>query len=240
MVGYTGLSASKLDLLILNGHDEGLGTYAAEIRAFVAAGGGLLVGNHVWTWSGPAATHPSNILLHPMGIVVSASWAAADATLSATQPPPQTANAEVGLACLEATLRGNASHPCLHRTDDDISAAMESLAGVAAYTPWGGSFWSRLATVCRAGIAVAANDGSYACMHAGWPAGAGAGPPLPHTGPLWFAMQALSCSMLTLFLRCCVPGLHGCGLQWEAGAVTSRAGINPKAPIHASLQRAWG
>ena len=171
MVGYTSLSTSTLDLLILNGYDEGLGTYATEIRAIVAAGGGLLVGNHVWSWSGPAATHPSNILLNPVGIVVSANWAAADATLSATRPPRQTANAEVGLACLEATLRGNASHPCVHSTEDDISSAMENLAGVAAYMPWGGSFWRRLATVRRAAAAAAGGRPSpsmHACLVASW------------------------------------------------------------------------
>ena len=180
IVGYTGLSTSKLDLLILNGYDEGLGTYAAEIRAFVAAGGGLLVGSQAWSWQGPIAAFPSNILLNPMGIVVSAHWAMADATLSATQPPRQTANAEVGLACLEATLLGNSSHPCRLPTEDDVSTAMESLAGVAAYMPWGDSFWSRLATV-RWAAAVAAGGGARSPMHACAPGGqlAAAGVPTP-------------------------------------------------------------
>ena len=70
IVGYAKLSTSTLDVLVLNGQEVAVGTNAAVIRAFVAAGGGLLMGNQIWSWSSPAATHPSNILLSPMGISV--------------------------------------------------------------------------------------------------------------------------------------------------------------------------
>jgi hypothetical protein len=63
------MSVTAADLCIVNGHDRA--TSAAAIRAFVAAGGGLVIGNHNWgpAWTdNEAATH-SNILLQPMGIM---------------------------------------------------------------------------------------------------------------------------------------------------------------------------
>ena len=149
IVGYAKLSTSTLDLLVLNGQVEAVGTNAAAIRAFVAAGGGLLMGNHIWSWSGPAATAPSNILLSPMGIIVSPNWVKEDATLDAAALPPQSANIDVRLGCIEATLRGNTSNPCFLATDEGIKSAMESMASTASFIPWGSPTWSRLAEVRR-------------------------------------------------------------------------------------------
>jgi hypothetical protein len=149
IVGYAKLSTSTLDVLVLNGQEVAVGTNAAVIRAFVAAGGGLLMGNQIWSWSGPAATHPSNILLSPMGIIVSSRWIRGDAVLSPTTPPPQTANVDVGLGCFEATLRGNTSDPCYLASDEGITSAMEHMASAASFIPWGSSTWSRLAEVRR-------------------------------------------------------------------------------------------
>ena len=78
----------------------------------MAAGGGILIGNHVWDWSGPQASAPVNLLLSPMGIIVSSSFVMGDSVLDPTTPPSQEANVESGLDCLEATLRDNNSGAC--------------------------------------------------------------------------------------------------------------------------------
>ncbi len=46
-IGHAYISVNDADLYIVSGFDAAVGTQAATIRAFVAAGGGLLVGNQV-------------------------------------------------------------------------------------------------------------------------------------------------------------------------------------------------
>lgn len=80
--------------------------------------------------------------------------------------PRQTANAEVSLDCLVATLRdNNASAPCYLATDGDITSSMEQASEVAGFVPRTADFWARLKEVSRRlGVAVWVK-GSRAAQH---------------------------------------------------------------------------
>lgn len=55
MIAPAYISANDADLYIASGYDAAVGTQAATVRAFVAAGGGLLVGSQVRpSWTQPA------------------------------------------------------------------------------------------------------------------------------------------------------------------------------------------
>ena len=146
-ISYDSVSTSRADVYLVNGYDV---TDASTIQAFVAAGGGVIVGNHVWGFSGPDARAPVNALLIPMGIFVSSSIVWVSGTpldVSPTTEPSQVANSASGLPCLQASLLGNISSACYQDTDAAIAGSMTSLASSAAVTPWGTSFWRTLATV---------------------------------------------------------------------------------------------
>lgn len=57
------------------------------------------------SYSQPTADHPSNKLLMPLGIIVSADTASANTVMDRTNPPSQLANVDVATRCLEDTCR---------------------------------------------------------------------------------------------------------------------------------------
>ena len=125
-----------------------MGTYASTIRAFVAAGGGLLIGSQTWSAS-DWITHPSNILLPPMGIVVHNypdSWLS-NTTMDPTTPPSQVANADGRLDCLDNTCRGLTNASCYLSSSGDINAAKSSITNVQQFIGLYDPFWGKLATV---------------------------------------------------------------------------------------------
>ena len=70
-----------------------------------------------------------------------------DATLSETALPPQTANAEAGVDCLEAATLRTPNTACGSYTDDQLSKLMQKQASAAQSVPLISAFWSRLASV---------------------------------------------------------------------------------------------
>ena len=146
-IGYGSVSTALADVFVVNSFDV---TNASTIQAFVAAGGGVIVGNQVWSFSGPASSAPINILLSPMGIFVSSGieWVSGTPLdVSPTTEPSQVANAASGLPCLQASLLGDTSSPCYKAADGDITSLMSSIDSGASFPPWGSSFWATLATV---------------------------------------------------------------------------------------------
>ena len=143
------ISTSLADVYIVNGQASAVATYAAKVRGFVSAGGGLVIGAQAWYWSysNPTLSHPSNKVLLPMGIVLSADYAESDYTFDSSKPPSQVGNLDVGLNCLEASLTGNTSSTCYTSDDGSITSIMEFLSGAAAYVPLDSSFWTRLEQV---------------------------------------------------------------------------------------------
>lgn len=127
-VAPSSISTAAADVYVVDGHSLSAAD-APPLRAFVEAGGGLVMGNHVWAYDGQQRDHPCNLVLSPMGILVSKDYVMAGASLDAATPPSQyMANAEAGFVCIEATLLGNTSHPCYLDTADKITEQMENTA----------------------------------------------------------------------------------------------------------------
>lgn len=250
------VSTANCDVWVAFGQDDAIGTNAARIRAFVAAGGGLIIGAQVrgagerllyfstffgwaarwlsgvrsscahpvsfsppvlqsWNYGGPTAQLPVNRALIPMvrrnpgrprraasgslrpadgqlqrrgqpavtgstaprpctdtacagaandslcsslpppacplqGIVVTQDgnwWSQTDVTMDAQTPPSQVDNADVRLACLDASCRGYTSSPCYYTTWSAVNSARAYVARVAAFVPEGDAFWARLQEV---------------------------------------------------------------------------------------------
>ena len=97
-----------------------------------------------WSYTKDVAQHPSNLLLAPLGIYVSADIAFVGPTLSATTPPVQAAHADTATGCLEASCTGATGSACYYTSDDDLTAGMQSLRTFAAFVPAGTDFWSTL------------------------------------------------------------------------------------------------
>ncbi len=91
-----------------DGADPALVGHAGTVRAFMAAGGGVLVAASTpspWN-SVPAITsHPANLLMAPLGISVGTAAQQTDVTLTATPPSQAAANAEAQIDCLVAVVR---------------------------------------------------------------------------------------------------------------------------------------
>lgn len=64
------ISTASVDVLFLNGQSASVGTNAESLRAFVEAGGGLVVGAEASSYGTNWANHPANKLLPQMGIIV--------------------------------------------------------------------------------------------------------------------------------------------------------------------------
>ncbi|KAI7843452.1 hypothetical protein COHA_002930 [Chlorella ohadii] len=145
-IGHAYISVNDADLYIVSGFDAAVGTQAATIRAFVAAGGGLLVGNQVWSSSGDQATLPVNVLLNPMGIlVVKEGTSEVPLAMDPAKPPSQLANANRALDCLVATMRdNNTSHPCYMASDSALTSLLERVTGGLTLIAWGDPFWQEL------------------------------------------------------------------------------------------------
>ncbi|PSC75411.1 hypothetical protein C2E20_1400 isoform X1 [Micractinium conductrix] len=145
-VAPASLSNLAVDLYIGDGYQTALGEAAANVWQFISNGGGLVSGAHAWYWSytKDVAQHPSNLLLAPLGIYVSADIAFVGPTLSATTPPVQAAHADTATGCLEASCTGATGSACYYTSDDDLTAGMQSLRTFAAFVPAGTDFWSTL------------------------------------------------------------------------------------------------
>ena len=146
-ISYGSVSRDLADVFVVNGFDV---ANASTIPAFVAAGGGVIVGNEVWSFSGLVSSAPVNTLLSSMGIFVSSGIVWPSGTpldVSPTTEPSQVANSATLLPCLQASLLGDTSSPCYKAADGDITSLMSSIDAGAAYPPWGTSFWATLATV---------------------------------------------------------------------------------------------
>lgn len=49
-IALSNVTNAAVDVMIINGHDAGVGDNANALRAFVEAGGGLVIGSHAWYW----------------------------------------------------------------------------------------------------------------------------------------------------------------------------------------------
>ena len=91
-----------------------VGPAAAAIRAFVSAGGGLLIVSELNYWAylgGDLPAHPANQVLIPMGIYIVGDWGSPpDYTVTAS-PPSQAAHVDSTWDVLVANFRGNTSSP---------------------------------------------------------------------------------------------------------------------------------
>ena len=131
------------------GQDSGVGTNAAGLRQFLAEGGGILMGAQAWYWnySKPLPDHPSNQLLTPLGIVLSGQYLTPPTTLAPTAPPSQLGNADVALACLNASCAGDTGSACYSTTSGTISGYTATCAWTDDYIPEGAAFWTTLQKV---------------------------------------------------------------------------------------------
>lgn len=78
------------------------------MRAFLAAGGGVLVAaSSPSPWNSvPAITgHPANLLMAPLGISVATAAQQMEFNVTATLPSQAAANAEAQIDCLVAVVR---------------------------------------------------------------------------------------------------------------------------------------
>jgi len=152
------LAPSSAGLYILNGHDEAVRAAAAAIQAFVAAGGGLLIGSHTWSWAGQVAEHPTNLVLTKMGILVTSSTFEGTVLIDTSNPPPQTANVKSTLDCVEGNLLDNTQDACYvdPSVEDGLNSLFDSVTELAALMPFdgaGNAFWARIDKVIAAGAA---------------------------------------------------------------------------------------
>ena len=147
-IAAASITTAVADVYIVNGHDSTVGAAAAAIQQFVSSGGGLVIGAHAWYWSysKPVLQHPSNLVLLPMGIAVSASIDANDYTFTGS-PPIQVGNLDTALYCIEDSCTGITSSSCFMADDNKLSSAMEALADAAGYFPNMAEFWGRLQQV---------------------------------------------------------------------------------------------
>lgn len=156
IVPHDSVSTAKVDLYFMATYEEAVGKNAAKIRAFVAKGGGLIAGGHAWAWAyeNPVALAPVNLLLAPLGIYASSDLADVSASMDSVSPPPQTANANVGLSCLSAALVGGSLKAGCDPLDDDtkLTTAMTRLANAGGFIPQGTSFWKTLQQVRGQGL----------------------------------------------------------------------------------------
>jgi hypothetical protein len=131
--------------------NDAVGSQAAAIHSYVRNGGGVVNGAQAWYWSytgSPLEQHPSNILLAPVGILVSADIDGQDYTFTST-PPSQLGNSDTALSCFVETFKGNTSSPLYLATEADRSAASESITGTASILALDHPFWTRLQKVRR-------------------------------------------------------------------------------------------
>ena len=91
-----------------DGTDPALAGHAGTVRAFLAAGGGVLVAaSSPSPWNSvPAITgHPANLLMAPLGISVATAAQQMEFNVTATLPSQAAANAEAQIDCLVAVVR---------------------------------------------------------------------------------------------------------------------------------------
>ncbi len=147
-----------------------VGSQAAAIHAYVRNGGGVVNGAHAWYWGyegRPSEQHPSNILLAPVGILVSGEIESQDYTFTAN-PPSQLGNSELALTCLADTFKGNTSSPFYLSASADLAAATGSVNGAARILSLNTSFWINLRKVRRQPQTARAHRPApflLACMH---------------------------------------------------------------------------
>ena len=149
-----------------------MGTNAAGLRQFLAEGGGILMGAQAWYWnySKPLPDHPSNQLLTPLGIVLSGQYLTPPTTLAPTAPPSQLGNADVALACLNASCAGDTGSACYSTTSGTISGYTATCAWTDDYIPEGAAFWTTLQKVWGRG-AVCGGGGWGVGGWGGWGGG---------------------------------------------------------------------
>lgn len=149
MVAPASVSASSVDVLLINGQATAIGTAQFELRRFMEAGGSIVIGAETVSWGNTASKllidHPINMLLNPLGIVTHTDrftlTASSVLSLDATNPPAQWGNVDAGLSCLDSNCQGNSSAVC----DTSVIQA----AGIKAipFLPGDIVYWSKLATV---------------------------------------------------------------------------------------------
>lgn len=135
----------------LRSQDGVVGSQAAAIHAYVRNGGGVVNGAQAWYWGyegRPSEQHPSNILLAPVGILVSGEIESQDYTFT-SKPPSQLGNSELALTCLTDTFKGNTSSPFYLSDDADLTAATGSVNGATIMLSFNTSFWTKLQQVRR-------------------------------------------------------------------------------------------
>jgi hypothetical protein len=107
------LNRSQVDVYVVNAQRDDVGTYADNIRAFVAAGGGLVLGGQAWYWSynQPVETFPGNQVLQPLGIFITANGITEECAVGEALPL-QVADVTKALECINATLTQGSSASC--------------------------------------------------------------------------------------------------------------------------------
>jgi len=125
---------AEVDVYIANGGEDAVGADAAGIRSFVSAGGGLVLGTQANNWGQDLAQHPGNLVLQPMGIVLSGLSSEGNVAVGAVRSPPaQQANADVALACLDVSCKGTSIAPCYTDNATEIAALKATCGAVALY-----------------------------------------------------------------------------------------------------------
>lgn len=148
-VKFNRLSVDQVQLLVLIGQDKAIGQYAASIRNFIRAGGGVIIAAQAWYWSytNPIARHPNNILTAPLGLVLTGDAFESGFTFAISAPPSQTSNAVVAVKCLEDSCLGKKASACYTEDQDQLASMMRSMTRAAECAPATSAFMTRLATV---------------------------------------------------------------------------------------------
>jgi hypothetical protein len=148
-VDLKNLSFDKVQLLILNGQDEAVGTNAAALRRYIQAGGGVIVGAQAWYWaySKPVAEHPNNLLTSPMGFVINGDYLDSDFSFVVDAPPSQTSNAAVALQCVANSCLGKTTSACYTADKGKLAGMMQGLTQAAGLAPANSGFMKGLASV---------------------------------------------------------------------------------------------
>ncbi|WIA13985.1 hypothetical protein OEZ85_002548 [Tetradesmus obliquus] len=149
-VKFNRLSVDQVQLLFLIGQDKAIGQYAASIRNFIRAGGGVIIAAQAWYWSytNPIARHP-NILTAPLGLVLTGDAFESGFTFAISAPPSQTSNAVVAVKCLEDSCLGKKASACYTEDQGQLASMMRSMTRAAEFAPATSAFMTRLATLAR-------------------------------------------------------------------------------------------
>lgn len=133
---------AAVDVFFLIVHAELAEAQLAVIRAFVARGGGLVLGGHAWFWTrldNDVMAHTGNLLLDGMGLFLSGEMSDGGVHAIPASPPGREAHASYAIDVLLAHQEGSTS-----LSPTALTAAMASVLAATRTLPLDSPYSSRL------------------------------------------------------------------------------------------------